>query len=416
MHPAVRLMLRDRAQRQATGRALAAQGMHGDSILAHITPAEALMLKVLGGAGTRNPRTGLPQFYVGGGPGGLAAGGDTETGRQATDHAGPGGYGNATGDRGSGLGAGGGHSGNNYAAYNPRPVTVMSPTPAARPPASNMPGPPVSTTPLMSSTAAIDLTGGRFGSLPGWATAPYQIGTAPTAYPTPGIHTSASPIGGNGLAGGPSGTPGIAAGASAAGQPAFVPGTDLPVIFPGVNNPPAEGIGGAGPKGWVQSTANPLISSILAAWGLPHGLSAQRPAQPQPKQSTGTGGPIPPPASLGGLGGLGGMPGDPSAATTAALGALLKHPGAAPSAPSFGGGLPRETGAVTPAAAAVPTAAARAALGLPPVAPTPTPTAAPAPAATSKAPNQRAPNMMAAALLTSRPAAAARKPAGKTNR
>jgi hypothetical protein len=113
-------MLRSPRQRQAIERALAARGVHGDTMIAHISPAEALMLRRAGGVGTRNPRTGLPQFYVGGGPGGLAAGGDTETGRQAADNArSAGGYGNATGDRGSGLGAGGGHSGGNYTANNP---------------------------------------------------------------------------------------------------------------------------------------------------------------------------------------------------------------------------------------------------------------------------------------------------------
>ena len=121
MHPSIALMLRSRPQRQAIEHALAARGVHGDTMIAHISPAEALMLRQAGGVGTRNPRTGLPQFYVGGAPGGLAAGGDTETGRQAADRSagGPGGYGNATGDRGSGLGAGGGHSGNNYTANNP---------------------------------------------------------------------------------------------------------------------------------------------------------------------------------------------------------------------------------------------------------------------------------------------------------
>ena len=40
---------------------------------------------------------------------------------------------------------------------------------------------------MMSSTATTDLTGGRFGKLPGWDLKPYQIGTAPTSYPTPGL-------------------------------------------------------------------------------------------------------------------------------------------------------------------------------------------------------------------------------------
>jgi hypothetical protein len=46
------------------GRYLASQGRHGDSMLAHITPSEALMLKREGGAGTINPATGLPEFFL----------------------------------------------------------------------------------------------------------------------------------------------------------------------------------------------------------------------------------------------------------------------------------------------------------------------------------------------------------------
>lgn len=41
---------------------LASQGRGGDSILAHITPEEAEMLKRRGGSGTINPMTGLPEF------------------------------------------------------------------------------------------------------------------------------------------------------------------------------------------------------------------------------------------------------------------------------------------------------------------------------------------------------------------
>lgn len=43
-------------------RALQAQGRHGDTMLAHINPTEAAMLKRMGGSGTINPRTGLPEF------------------------------------------------------------------------------------------------------------------------------------------------------------------------------------------------------------------------------------------------------------------------------------------------------------------------------------------------------------------
>jgi hypothetical protein len=44
------------------GQYLAAKGRGGDSILAHITPEEAAMLRRRGGAGTINPATGLPEF------------------------------------------------------------------------------------------------------------------------------------------------------------------------------------------------------------------------------------------------------------------------------------------------------------------------------------------------------------------
>ena len=41
---------------------LAKYGRHGDTMLAHITPDEAAMLKRMGGAGTINPVTGLPEY------------------------------------------------------------------------------------------------------------------------------------------------------------------------------------------------------------------------------------------------------------------------------------------------------------------------------------------------------------------
>jgi hypothetical protein len=40
----------------------AGMGRGGDTMLAHINPDEAAMLKAFGGAGTANPRTGLPEF------------------------------------------------------------------------------------------------------------------------------------------------------------------------------------------------------------------------------------------------------------------------------------------------------------------------------------------------------------------
>jgi hypothetical protein len=59
-------------------------GRNGDTILAHITPAEAQLLQRLGGSGTINPKTGLPEFFLSAiaGPilsvaGGLISGGKT---------------------------------------------------------------------------------------------------------------------------------------------------------------------------------------------------------------------------------------------------------------------------------------------------------------------------------------------------
>jgi hypothetical protein len=57
-------------QKQGAGQAtqrLAAQGVRGDTELAHVNPWEEILLKALGGAGTVNPNTGLKQFYTPGG-------------------------------------------------------------------------------------------------------------------------------------------------------------------------------------------------------------------------------------------------------------------------------------------------------------------------------------------------------------
>lgn len=43
--------------------ALANKGRFGDTMVAHLSPREAMMLKAMGGAGTRNPKTGLPEFF-----------------------------------------------------------------------------------------------------------------------------------------------------------------------------------------------------------------------------------------------------------------------------------------------------------------------------------------------------------------
>ncbi len=39
------------------------KGRHGDTMLAHINPLEAIMLKKAGGSGSINPDTGLPEFF-----------------------------------------------------------------------------------------------------------------------------------------------------------------------------------------------------------------------------------------------------------------------------------------------------------------------------------------------------------------
>jgi hypothetical protein len=44
---------------------LQSKGRNGDTILAHINPQEAGILKALGGSGTRNPDTGLPEYRIG---------------------------------------------------------------------------------------------------------------------------------------------------------------------------------------------------------------------------------------------------------------------------------------------------------------------------------------------------------------
>lgn len=43
---------------------LKSKGRKGDTMLAHINPQEAALLKKRGGSGTENPETGLPEFFV----------------------------------------------------------------------------------------------------------------------------------------------------------------------------------------------------------------------------------------------------------------------------------------------------------------------------------------------------------------
>lgn len=51
------------AELKPIAKAIASYGRNGDTMLAHITPAEARMLRRRGGSGTTNPHTGLPEFW-----------------------------------------------------------------------------------------------------------------------------------------------------------------------------------------------------------------------------------------------------------------------------------------------------------------------------------------------------------------
>ena len=52
------------AELKPIAKAIAGYGRNGDTMLAHITPAEARMLRRRGGSGTINPATGLPEFFL----------------------------------------------------------------------------------------------------------------------------------------------------------------------------------------------------------------------------------------------------------------------------------------------------------------------------------------------------------------
>jgi hypothetical protein len=63
----------------------AALGRKGDKLLAHITPKEAALLKRRGGAGTRNPATGLLEFWDGGDGEGDGSGGEDGSSGRSSD-------------------------------------------------------------------------------------------------------------------------------------------------------------------------------------------------------------------------------------------------------------------------------------------------------------------------------------------
>jgi len=94
------------AQDAAALQRVAAMGTNGDTMLAHINPAEADLLRRSGGSGTINPRTGLHQFGGGGG---------TINGAGGSGNVGGGGRGNAYG------GGRGNNSGRSVDRVNDRP-------------------------------------------------------------------------------------------------------------------------------------------------------------------------------------------------------------------------------------------------------------------------------------------------------
>lgn len=89
---------------------LGSMGRGDDSLVAHITPREALMLKAMGGSGTINPYTGLLEFDDGGDGGDGGGGGSAgESGPGAGD--GPSGAGGGGGSAGEGAGGASGGPG-----------------------------------------------------------------------------------------------------------------------------------------------------------------------------------------------------------------------------------------------------------------------------------------------------------------
>jgi hypothetical protein len=69
-------------EKYANAASVASKGRNGDTLVAHINPEEAALLKARGGAGTINPRTGFLEFYDADGDGNASdssnpTGGDT---------------------------------------------------------------------------------------------------------------------------------------------------------------------------------------------------------------------------------------------------------------------------------------------------------------------------------------------------
>lgn len=92
-------------------------GRNGDTMLAHITPGEARHLERRGGSGTRNPHTGLLEFWGGNdggrddnnGPGGGGRGESTSAGEGSASTSGVGDGTAGTGNNGRGDNGGGNH-------------------------------------------------------------------------------------------------------------------------------------------------------------------------------------------------------------------------------------------------------------------------------------------------------------------
>jgi hypothetical protein len=64
LNMAIDQLIAEPAGVQAFAKGIASYGRNGDTMLAHITPAEARMLRRRGGSGTTNPATGLPEFFL----------------------------------------------------------------------------------------------------------------------------------------------------------------------------------------------------------------------------------------------------------------------------------------------------------------------------------------------------------------
>jgi hypothetical protein len=134
-HKKLQGILNDPDVLKAVAQKLAKDGTHGDTILAHIGPAEAALLKARGGVGTPNPRTGLPQFYDQGTDNANLGGGQNDT--QTTG--GNGGYGGASdgsADRAaSGNGPGIMDHMSGYFGQNPTPdANTLGPNPMSAQP------------------------------------------------------------------------------------------------------------------------------------------------------------------------------------------------------------------------------------------------------------------------------------------